>query len=178
MRRAVLGLILAGVCGACVPPPPPPPPVYVYGDSLTGQARPYIKAGATVRAVKGYAPCDWLTQMRSDATRKPETVVLAFVGNYPTSCTAASSRYDSYTRDFGWIARHVFGTTTKVYLVVPTATCSGSGNADVAQAVTDSALPTLDARSQFTCSDLSSDGIHLGTQNAKQRYAAIIGGAW
>jgi hypothetical protein len=67
----------------------------LYGDSLSSQARQFFvhalsQSGitkVTTRTYGGTAICDWLAQMRSDATTvHPDEVVVQFSGNDLTPC--------------------------------------------------------------------------------------------
>jgi hypothetical protein len=69
--------------------------VALYGDSLSSQAQQFFvqalhQAGITqviTRTQGGTAICDWLAQMRSDATTlHPDAVVVQFSGNDLTPC--------------------------------------------------------------------------------------------
>src|ERR1051325_10074318 len=163
MRRgapAFAVLLVAVGVAACTPAPPPPPPVYVFWDSNLVIGKPYLKSGATVRALGGTAICDWFTEMKTDATYKPRVVIVAFGGNL-RACSVGATRYDAYLADLHTV-RSLFPSTTAVKAVIPFRTCPPTApNDDVAQAVIDSALPTIDTRS-ITCAYVStSDGIHL-----------------
>jgi hypothetical protein len=69
--------------------------VVLYGDSLSSQAQQFFvqalsRAGitkVTTHTFGGTAICDWLAQMRSDAsTLRPDAVVVQFSGNDLTPC--------------------------------------------------------------------------------------------
>jgi hypothetical protein len=108
---------------------PAKPNVILYGDSLGSQAAPFFqyfgsysgKATITTHTYPTTAPCDWFSQMRSDAANvHPQAVVLEFAGNSLTSCTPGPgapeqtilSSYASWMRQ----AIAIFGSSTHVYL--------------------------------------------------------------
>jgi len=129
----VLFLVVSGGALAVVSAPPASDPgpvrVVLFGDSLAYEAAPYfddlIQAGghATVRnfVFGGTAVCDWLPDMRSVATSRPQVAVMEFAGDAFTSCmrgcpagsSAAVSRYCVDTTE----AIHLFlAAGTHVYL--------------------------------------------------------------
>jgi hypothetical protein len=75
-------------------PPPGPPRIALYGDSLGMEAGPYFtylagQAGAStlVRTYGGLSPCDFLSDMATDAASwQPTAVVLEFSGDNFTPC--------------------------------------------------------------------------------------------
>lgn len=92
---AVVGV---AVSAACTPPKPPPVRVEVWGDSIAGQASPYIsfylglsgKATSRIHTFPGTALCDWFPDMRSELTSPagyhPQAVVIQFNGDAFTPC--------------------------------------------------------------------------------------------
>jgi hypothetical protein len=101
----VTGGVVAGVAWAhgssrsagrkpIAPHPVVVPLVAIYGDSLVGQAKPYLMAvganlgmSVTVSAIGGTAPCDWLPTLEHDLTTEHIAVVVwAFSGNSLTPC--------------------------------------------------------------------------------------------
>jgi len=70
------------------------PRVFVYGDSLSVQADPYLTAigkifGLTIKvhAFSGTAPCDFLPFLQSDlGAKRPDVVLFAFSGNSIATC--------------------------------------------------------------------------------------------
>ena len=75
------------------------PVVVLYGDSLAWESRAYfvwdlVAAGADVetRTYGGTAICDFLDQMRADASGlKPDAVVIEFSGNALTPCVRSAA---------------------------------------------------------------------------------------
>jgi hypothetical protein len=88
-----------------------PPTVNVYGDSLMVQSADYFDsftrtvAQGSDSVSSGTAPCDWLTEMKADASAvRPSAVVLEFSGNAFTFCIAAAgyetpAYFDQYEND-------------------------------------------------------------------------------
>ena len=88
-----------------------PPMVNVYGDSLMVQSVGYFDsftrtvAQGSDSVSSGTAPCDWLTQMKEDASAvRPSAVVLEFSGNAFTLCIAGAGYetpafFDQYVND-------------------------------------------------------------------------------
>jgi hypothetical protein len=102
-RRLHAVMLVAAVAGiavstACTPPKPPPVRVEVWGDSIAGQASPYIsfylglsgKATSRIHTFPGTALCDWFPDMRSELTSPagfhPQAVVIQFNGDAFTPC--------------------------------------------------------------------------------------------
>jgi hypothetical protein len=91
-----------------------PPRVVVWGDSFGVSVAPYLApAGYDVRAHGGFAPCDWLPDIRATAASRPPAVaVLLFVGNkladgrcdYPTAVQAITTSLASRGSRVIWIA--------------------------------------------------------------------------
>ncbi len=86
--------------------------IALYGDSLGMEAAPFFSylahaSGATalLRAVNGWAVCDDVQQMASDAaTRHPAVAVIEFSGNAMTPCMSgytmgSTPYYDKYRAD-------------------------------------------------------------------------------
>jgi hypothetical protein len=95
LTAAIAGL---AVSAACTPPKPPPLRVEVWGDSIAGQASPYIsfylglsgKVTTRIHTFPGTALCDWFSDMRSELTSPagfhPQAVVIQFSGDAFTPC--------------------------------------------------------------------------------------------
>jgi hypothetical protein len=183
LRRLLYTLILLATVTACVPKPAPSPPVappnaIIYGDSITGSIASLLVSPSTVvHASAGFSPCAWLYQMRPDAVHAPHIVILDFIGNYGWPCQVGS-RHDAYLHDYQTI-RSMFPSTTKVLITIPPAIFApASPNSDVAQAVLDSGLPTIDARALFggespDPSLRTPDGVHLSA-TGQTLYASIL----
>jgi hypothetical protein len=102
--------------------------VELFGDSLGYQAEPYIgmflaEAGndtVSNHTFGGTATCDWLAQMATAATQRPQVAILVFSGNAFTPCMdgvaiRSAQYYDLYTSDteqaigtFAAVGAHVF----------------------------------------------------------------------
>jgi hypothetical protein len=73
--------------------------IVLYGDSLSTEASPYFtdelarttQAQVITKAVPGTTPCSAMGTMRDDATRRPDVVVIQYVGNNATPCTSDTS---------------------------------------------------------------------------------------
>jgi lysophospholipase L1-like esterase len=115
--------------------------------------------------------------MQQDAVHAPRIVILDFIGNYGWPCQVGS-RHDAYLHDYQTI-RSIFPSTTNVLVTIPPAIFAPAlPNMDVAQAVLDSGLPTIDVRSPFggespDPSLRTSDGVHLST-TGQTLYASIL----
>src|ERR1700761_8074774 len=95
----VLGIASSAACT----PAPPPLRVEVWGDSIAGQASPYIsfyldlsgKVTTRVHTFPGTALCDWFTDMRNELGSPtgfhPQAVVIQFSGDAFTPCMKNSA---------------------------------------------------------------------------------------
>ncbi len=106
--------------------------VVLYGDSLAWEARDAFRGAllaagvgqVTTETFGGTAMCDWLDQMRRDATdMHPEAVVVEFSGNALTPCmrgldgTALSGEayFEKYTADAQAVLKIFSGGSTLVF---------------------------------------------------------------
>ena len=113
---ALLLTLMAMFGAGCFAQPPPPTSVrwLVYGDSLSVEAQNYLASYGTVgqRIFDGTAPCNWLSNLDSDAgALVPQKVLLQFIGNLP-SCINGRDPQTAYTDDLTtlvsfWKARGV-----------------------------------------------------------------------
>jgi hypothetical protein len=167
------------MAAGCIPKAPPTPTYIVYGDSVVVQAAPYLRQripNVTIGAFGGTAICDWFGNMFDRGRHAPRVVVISFVGIYGRPCQVGATRYDAYRRDLQ-VARSLFPPSTRVYAVIPPASKSPvPPNADVVQAVLDSGLPTLDARTALggEAAPYVYDGTHL-TDPGCRIYASVLG---
>lgn len=101
----------------------------VYGDSLTVQAEGALKtwmlpSNTVYQAYGGTAICDWVDRARSDRTRNPSWVILAFTGNTAGGTCAGdafakggvSGAVENY-RTALQNMRLIFPASTKIYVV-------------------------------------------------------------
>lgn len=91
------------VSTGCTPPRPPPLRVEVWGDSIAGQASPYIsfylglagKVTTRLHTFPGSAMCDWFSDMRSELANPagfhPQAVIIQFSGDAFTPCMKQSN---------------------------------------------------------------------------------------
>lgn len=113
-----------------------PTTVFLYGDSLSVEAAPWLRSKLTRwktaefvnRSFAGSAPCDWFGQAVVDAKKPPSAVIIQSFGNNQSACqlTKAGNRPrsegDRYWHDYRADLRRLAATfpkSTRVYLVPP-----------------------------------------------------------
>ena len=119
MLAAFVGLLAAG-CFAPQPVPSTSVKWLVYGDSLSAQSQSYLASYGTVgdRFFGGTAPCNWLSNLNSDAGAfAPHQVLLQFIGNLP-SCINGRDPQTAYTDDLTTLATFWTGRGVPVVMVI------------------------------------------------------------
>jgi hypothetical protein len=116
----MLMAVVATGCFAQQPPPPSSVKWLVYGDSLSVEAQSYLASYGTVgqRTFDGTAPCNWLSNLGSDASAfAPREVLLQFIGNLP-SCINGRDPQTAYTDDLTTLASFWKGRGVSVVMVI------------------------------------------------------------
>lgn len=137
----ILVVGLAAIIGTAVlvtsdEPDKGPKRVFLYGDSLSVEAAPWLRAKIARwktaelvnRSFPGSSPCDWFAQAATDAKTMPDAVIIQTFGNNQSDCqlTKAGNRphsegdryWRSYRHDIRKLATS-FPKSTRVYLIPP-----------------------------------------------------------
>jgi hypothetical protein len=118
-----------------------PTRVYVFGDSLVDQAKPYLRRDFTkghgfalrVEALSGTATCDWFENAkRAEREFKPEVVVMSFSGNALGRCMqnadGSALGNDEYVAKYRGDTERILRTFAGVPVYLVGAPVSGSGD--------------------------------------------------
>ena len=146
----VLVAVFGAGCFASQPAPPTSVKWLVYGDSLSAEAHQYLASYGTVgqRFFEGTAPCNWLSNLDSDASAfAPQKVLLQFIGNLP-SCIDGRDPQMAYADDLTTLASFWKNRGASVVMVIsprtPTDNFAWARQAELAVA-TALGLPVDDA---------------------------------
>jgi hypothetical protein len=148
----LLALITLLGTGCFAQPPVQPTSVkwLVYGDSLSDEAQSYLASYGTVgpRIYGGTAPCNWLSNLDSDASSfAPHEVLLQFIGNLP-SCINGRDAQTAYRDDLKTLASYWKSRGVAVVMVIspktPTDNLAWARQAEL-NVATDLGLPVNDA---------------------------------
>ncbi len=138
LQALLLALTVLGITAsaACTPTKPPPLRVEVWGDSIAGQASPYIsfylglsgKATPRIHTFPGSAMCDWFADMRNELNASnpagfhPQAVVIQFSGDAFTPCmkNAAGVAYSgqALVNKYASDSAYVIGLFTRAHVPV------------------------------------------------------------